>query len=170
MHSLKLSLDDFEVGSDEMLAIAVHAPGLASYKLAHFLNKKMSWDLANIENPPHEPRPYRPFENPSCLLETYSHEDEINRVQYFLVENRFRQQVWIPKMSDVDYWIVIAGAGIDFLDTNETLRLLSETDCVFSAALLPLENGMSTRTSPLFKYFQSFYDEMENREIIRHFE
>lgn len=165
MPDFKLRLDDFEVGSDEMLAVAIHAPGLASYTLAHFLNKKMSWNLINIK------KPYRPPENPLCLLEVYNQEDEINRVQYLLTDNHFQQQYWIPKMPDVDYWVIMTGAGLSFSDTDDILRLFSETESVFSAALLPFDSiSGNGKISPLFKYFQSFYNEMDDRGIIQHFE
>lgn len=168
MPSLKLSLTDIEVKPDEMMVIAIHSPGFASHEVAHFLNKKMQWNLVHVESLS-EKGPYRPFENPACLLDVFSHTDDVNRVQYFLLGNRFQQQIWIPKMGDVDYWLVITGSGMEHLDVKETLHLLSDTDFIFSATSLSFETETG-RISPVFKYFQSFYNEMEERENIRSFE
>lgn len=163
MAGLELKLDDFSIGSDEMMAIAVYASGLTSYKLAHFLNKAMLWNLVNIK------KPYIPLENTSCILEVYSHTDEVNRIQYFLADNHHSQQFWIPKMPDVDYWIIVTGPGSEFLQTEPFIQRLYDSGVVFSASLLPFDS-LSGRTSSVFRYFQSFYDEMDNREIIHHFE
>lgn len=163
MSGLELKLDDFAVGSDEMMAVAVYSSGLTSYKLAHFLNKTMLWNLVNIK------KPYLPLENTSCLIEVYSHTDEINRIQYFLADNRYAQQFWIPKMQDVDFWIIITGPGSEFLEMKDFLQSLHDSGVVFSASLLPFDS-LSGRTSSVFRYFQSFYDEMDNRGVIHHFE
>ncbi|MCM1530802.1 MAG: hypothetical protein NC048_01340 [Bacteroides sp.] len=165
MPTLKLSLEDFEIESDELLAIAVHSPGSFFYQLAYSLNKKMAWTLTNFRDP------YLPPENPQCALNVLSHVDSIARVQYLLVENRSAQQYWIPKMPDVDYWILIVGAGLDTLNIDNLLHRLSETEYIFSAAFLPLDPpSLGGRKSPLFKYFQSFYDYWDYRELIQRFD
>ncbi|MCM1041435.1 MAG: hypothetical protein NC396_03270 [Bacteroides sp.] len=165
MPDFKLSLDDFEIESDELLAIAIHSPGSPYYRLAHSLNKKLKWNLVNIKIA------FQPPESPLCSLNVLSHTDNVNRVQYLLVENRSGQQVWMPKMPDVDYWLVITGAGLEFLDTNTFLNILSETESIFSASLLPFDSlSGSGRTSPLFKYFQSLYNFLDYRGFIRNFD
>ena len=163
----KLDPEDYEIQPDELLVIAIHSTGVPFYKLAHFLNRHLEWNLINIKDA------YQPPENPSCSLNVLSHVDELFRVQYLLVENLSGQQFWIPKMPDVDYWIIVTGAGLNEsrVDVDRLKESLSDTPSVFSASILPFDNPFGKgRVSPLFKYFQSLYDFLDYKDIIRRFD
>lgn len=166
MPKFKLDLADSEIRSDELLAIAIHSPGIPFYTLAHFLNKSMGWDLINIQEL------YYPEENPSCLLNVLSHMDELSRVQYFLIENQSgNQHLWIPKTNNVDHWIVVTGEGLSDsrIDVDHLLEQFAETENVFDTSILPFDTP-SGRISPLFKYFQSLYDFLDDKGFILRFE
>lgn len=167
----KLDPEDYEIQPDELLVIALHSPGLPFYRLAHSLNQNLRWNLANIKEP------YQPPEHATTplYLNVLTHVVEEIRVQFFLVENLYRQQFWIPKMSDVSYWLVVTGPGLQEshvdlnMDLDKFLERLSEI--VISAAILPFDSlSGSGRTSSLFKYFRSFYNFLDSLELIQSFE
>ncbi len=167
----KLDPEDYEIQPDELLVIAIHASGVPFYRLAHSLNQKLRWNLVNIK------KAYQPpeYSTHPMLLNVLTHVVEEIHVQFFLVENIFRQQFWIPKMADVNYWIVVTGPGLQESQVDVGMDLDKFTDRLTEsgiyASILPFDSPSGTgRISPLFKYFRSFYDFLDSQELIQSFE
>lgn len=165
MQTLRLDVEDASVELSELAVIAIYAGGMPSYKLVHFLNKHLNWNLK------HTRMFYRPPENPKIELDVFSHIMEADHVQWFLVNNKKNGQVWIPKMADVDYWLLFTGPGMLDFDTKRFLTQLTELDFIFAANFFPLEKAhRPEQKSPFFKYFLSLYLESDENNIIRNFE
>ena len=165
MQKLKLDIEDSSIELSEIAVIAIHAGGMPSYKLVHFLNKHLDWSFK------HTRMFYRPPENSKIELDVFSHIMDSERVQWFLVNNKKDRQVWISKMDTVDYWLLFTGPGMWSFDTTHFLNRLTELDFIFSATYFPLEKANRTeQKSSFFKYFQSLYLESDENGIIRNFE
>ena len=163
----KLDSEDFEIKPDELLVIAIHSPGAPYYTLAHFLDQKMNWDLINIKDL------YSPDDNSAYLLNVLSHVDEISRVQYFLIENRFEHHSWISRFYDVDHWLMVTGSGLNDsrIDVDKLLDSLNKTEFIFGVWTIDFDDSLyGGRVTSPFKYFQSLYDFLDDKGFILRFE
>lgn len=109
--------------------------GIVSQEKAHrlvwFINKYLSYNFSHsgelilYEN-----------EKPSAEFTRYGFTDEINHLEFYLIENKDEAGYLLPELRNVDYFMVIKGA-LDFLDVKqlidhikplEPVQLITEID------------------------------------------
>ncbi|MDE6493452.1 MAG: IPExxxVDY family protein [Bacteroidales bacterium] len=165
MQKFTLDTEASSVDLHEISVIALHAGGMPSYKLVHFLNKHLGWKLR------HTRMRHKPPFNPKMELDVFTHVMNAERVQWFLVNNKKDGHVWIPKLDGVDYWLLFFGAGALFFDMEQFLQQISELDFIINATYFPLEKAQKPeQKSPFFKFFQALYQEADEKNMVRWFE
>ena len=109
--------------------------GIVSQEKAHrlvwFINRELSYHFV------HDGELSMFDEDQSVAAYTkYSFTDEINHLEFFLIENKDESSYLIPELRQVDFFIMIKGA-LDFLDVKtlistmkpiEPIQLITEID------------------------------------------
>jgi hypothetical protein len=109
--------------------------GIVSQEKAHrlvwFLNKELGYQFSHAG----ELTLYEQ-EKPSGRFTRYDFADEINHLDFFIMENRDESAYLVPELRHVDYFMMIKGA-LDFLDVRhlvdaikplEPVQLITEID------------------------------------------
>jgi hypothetical protein len=109
--------------------------GIVSQEKAHrlvwFINKELSYHFAHDG----ELTMYEE-EKPVAAYTKYVFTDEINHLEFFMIENKDESSYLIPELRQIDFFIMIKGA-LDFLDvktliTNmkpiQPIQLITEID------------------------------------------
>jgi hypothetical protein len=109
--------------------------GIVSQEKAHrlvwFINKELAYNFCHSG----ELVLYEE-EKPSAEFTRYDFADEINHLEFFLIENKDESSYLLPELRHVDYFMMIKGA-LDFLDVKhlidqikplEPIQLVTEID------------------------------------------
>ncbi len=165
MKEFTLDLGEEIVSEKDIQAIALHAPGIPSYQLVHYINKNLDWKLC------HTQRYYQPGIGWNSSLEIFSHVNELDRLQWLLVNNQDEKGVWIQAAPEVNYWLILTGTGLEFHDMENTLDRLGKIPILFYACAYPWHpKGKNAKSRQVFKQFQDFYLNMEEQQILFHFD
>ena len=167
MKGLKLAFSDSDyVAEEEIKVIAIQAPGIPSYTLVHFLNKRLSWDLR------HTGQCYYPGSAPAFSGDLFNYVMEVDRVQCFLLPNRDERSCWVTEVPDVDYWMVLTGGGLDVFDWKGLVDEVSGIGMIFYVNLYPwrVEGRRPAKNGQVFGRFQEFYMDMDEQGLLQRFD
>jgi hypothetical protein len=109
--------------------------GIVSQEKAHrlvwFINKGLGYSFSHAGE-----LTLYDNENVSSEFTRYEFKDEINHLEFFLIENKDESNYLLPELRHVDYFMMIKGA-LDFLDVKrltdnikplEPVQLVTEID------------------------------------------
>jgi hypothetical protein len=93
--------------------------GIVSQEKAHrlvwFINKELGYNFSHAGQ-----LVLYDNDQPSAEFTRYDFTDEINHLEFFLIENKDESNYLLPELRHVDYFMMIKGA-LDFLDVKQLI-------------------------------------------------
>lgn len=165
MKEFKLDFSDSDyVTENDIKVVSIQAPDVPSYTLAHFLNKQLSWGLC------HTGKNYCPATNPAFAGDLFNYVMEVEHVQCMLLSNKDGRNYWIEEASDVDYWLILIGAGLGVFDVEAVVDAILSLPFVFYAGTYGFQPKKRGKKTQVFGHFQAFYMDMDDQNMLHCFD